>query len=152
MDYNNYPHPFDSLKELFEQLDQLAKNELLKQQTYTNKKDNSDINSSFENALKPGRIVKLEISGVCYLGIILSSKTIVYVSFDGQIKGYLNNYTMDKPYKIDCIIEPSPESFQLKDYKKMKYVWIRPQAKPVKKSVAEIEKELGLTPGTLEIC
>lgn len=103
-------------------------------------------------AIKPGRIVELEIKGQRYFGIILSCNTIVYITEKGEIKGYLNNYTIDHPYKINKILCPTSKYFQLKDFDKMLVMWERP-IKPttIKKSISEIEKELGLEPGTLEI-
>lgn len=112
----------------------------------------NDMNQNFENAIQPGRIVELEINNQCYLGIVLTSKTIMYVNSKGEIKGYINNFTMDQPYKINRIFTPTTNVFKLKDYKRMPIVWKRPERVVIKKSIKEIEAALGLEPGTLEIC
>ena len=112
-----------------------------------------DIYESFNKAIQPGRIVELEIEDQRHLGVILTSRTIMYTNSKGEIKGYINNFTMDNPYKIKKILVPSDKFFQLKDYRRMAVAWKRPIERiTVKKTVAEIEKELGLKPGTLEIC
>lgn len=117
------------------------------------KEERSDSKNDFKAALLPGRIVELEIKGERRLGFILTSGTIVYTNDQGEIKGYLNGFTMDYPYKIQRILIPTTNCFQLKDYKKMQVAWSRPiETVTIKKSVSEIEKELGLAPGTLEIC
>lgn len=109
------------------------------------------VNFSFKDVTKPGYIVELKINESTYFGIILDSKTIVYVNKQGAIKGYINNYTENIPYKIIAIYKPTIEHFKLSDYQNMSVVW--EQTKPkIKKSKSEIEKELGLEPGTLEIC
>ena len=106
----------------------------------------------FEKAIQPGRIVELEINNQRYLGVITTSKTIMYTNSKGEVKGYINNFTMDNPYKIKRILIPTDKYFQLKDYALMPVAWCRPiERTVVKKTIAEIEKELGLAPGTLVI-
>lgn len=103
----------------------------------------------FKEALVPGRIVELDNG---YLGFIVTPEVIMYSNRQGQIKGYLTNFTVDFPYEIKRILIPTSEYYQLKDYNKMKAAWTHKQ-KPVtvKKSISEIEKALGIKPGTLEI-
>lgn len=125
-------------------------------------KEKEDINfnpiNDFKSEFLPGRIVLLEINGQRYFGFILSSNTIVYVNNKGQIIGYLNGclskYEINSPYnKIKQILIPTATCYQLKDYAKMQVAWSKVEKKvTIKKTISEIEKELGLTPGTLEIC
>lgn len=119
----------------------------------TKSKKSEDVYESFNKAIQPGRIVELEINEQRYLGVILTSHTIMYINSQGEVKGYINNFTMDNPYKIKKILVPSDKVFQLKDYRRMIVAWKRPiERVTVRKTIAEIEKELGLKPGTLEIC
>lgn len=112
---------------------------------------NNQNSHSFIDALKPGRIIEFLLGKEQLFGIVLESYTIVYITKQGQIKGYLNNYSINLPYKIVRIYQPDKVHYQLKDYKLMSVVWERPKEEKVKKSIADIEKELGLAPGTLEI-
>lgn len=124
-----------------------------------NKEDNvtnTNLTNAFKAEFLPGRIVRLEIRGQKYFGFILSSKTIAYVNYKGELKGYLNDclntFTVDCPYKIYQILIPTASCYQLKDYGRMQVAWPKIEKKiTVKKTIAEIEKELGLDPGTLEI-
>ena len=117
-----------------------------------NNPKSDDVDEKFEKAIQPGRIIELDINDQRYLGIILTSKSIMYTNSKGEIKGYINNFTMNNPYKIKRILIPTDKYFQLKDYSLMPIAWQRPiEQAVVKKTVAEIEKELGLAPGTLVI-
>lgn len=118
-----------------------------------NNPKSDNVNEKFEKAIQPGRIVELDINDQRYLGVILTSKSIMYTNSKGEIKGYINNFTMNNPYKIKRILIPTDKYFQLKDYASMPVAWKRPiERTVVKKTMAEIEKELGLAPGTLVIC
>lgn len=117
-----------------------------------NNPEPDNVNEKFEKAIQPGRIVELDINDQRYLGVILTSKSIMYTNSKGEIKGYINNFTMNNPYKIKRILIPTDKYFQLKDYASMPVAWKRPiERTVVKKTMAEIEKELGLAPGTLVI-
>lgn len=109
----------------------------------------SPVLEEFKSNIIPGRIVEFNIDEQKYFGFILSSQNIMYVNTKGEVKGYLNGFTMDNPYKIDRILVPTTNHYQLKDYNNMSVAWQRPIV--VRKTVSEIEKELGLTPGTLVI-
>lgn len=138
-------NPYTTILDHFEKLCDKKDNSIKKEK-------NSDVKDEFKAALLPGRIVELEVKGQRCLGFILTSGTIVYTNDQGQIKGYLNGFTMDHPYRIQRILIPTTNCFQLKDYNKMQVAWCRPiETVTVKKSVSEIEKELGFAPGTLEI-
>lgn len=138
-------NPYITILDHFEKLCNETDNSVKKEKS-------SDIKDEFKAALLPGRIVELEVKGQRCLGFILTSGTVVYTNDQGQIKGYLNGFTMDHPYKVQKILIPATNCFQLKDYNKMQVAWCRPiETITVKKSVSEIEKELGLAPGTLEI-
>ena len=54
-------------------------------------------------------------------------------------------------YQVKKIFVPTPHCFKLSDYTKMDVAWPKVKNKVVKKTIAEVEKELGLEPGTLEI-
>lgn len=89
------------------------------------------------------------------VGFIISSGTIIYANNKGEIKGYLRG-CLDSPkdgnfYQVKKIFVPTPYCFKLSDYKKMDVAWPKVKNKVVKKTVSEIEEELGLEPGTLEI-
>lgn len=121
--------------------------------TKLNQKELNDLNEKlFKEAIQPGFIAELEINNQRHLGIILTSNTIIYINDKGEIKGYINNFTKDDPYKINCIVSPTKEFFKLKDYNSMPVIWKRKKPATIKKSIKEIEKDLGLQPGTLEIC
>lgn len=105
---------------------------------------------SFEYCLQPGNIMKFDNKGEKYFAIVLNDNRCVYVDKSGVIKGYLVNPTMDTPYKALEIRKPTANNFKLVDFDAMDLVWKRPVDK-IKKSLSDIEKELGLTPGSLEI-
>lgn len=108
--------------------------------------------NNFYDEIKPGRIVVLEVKGEKYFGFILTGGIIIYTNEKGEIKGYLKNYTSDHPYKIEKILIPTKECYQLQNYKSMTVAWTRP-SKPVivTKTISELEKELNLEPGSLQI-
>lgn len=111
----------------------------------------------FKKAFQPGRIVQLTVKGNEYFGIILCSNTIMYMDKKGLTKGYLNidfdKLFTDENYTIHKILVPTLTCFSLAEYKQMCVAWSneKKEATKVKKTKAEIEKELGLSPGTLEI-
>lgn len=105
---------------------------------------------SFQYSIQPGYIFKFENKGEIYFAICLTANRSIYVDKNGVIKGYLVNPTSDVPYKVLEVRQPTVEHFKLTDFDLMNLVWTRPVDK-VKKSIADIEKELGLTPGSLEI-
>lgn len=115
----------------------------------------SNLNDDFKSEFLPGRIVQLTVRDQEYLGFIISSGTIIYANNKGEIKGYLRG-CLDSPkdgnfYQVKKIFVPTPYCFKLSDYKKMDVAWPKVKNKVVKKTVSEIEEELGLEPGTLEI-
>lgn len=106
-------------------------------------------NNKFEQELVPGRILLFKINNELFFGILLTSGTLIKIDSSGKVRGYINNFSSTSPYEILKIVEPTKDFFQLKDYDKMKVVWeIKPK---LKKTIAEIEKELNLEPGSLTI-
>ena len=67
----------------------------------------------------------------------------------GEIKSYLTNFTQKSPFVFNSIRRPSVNHFRLDEYDKMDLIW--ENKVKVTKTIQEIEKELGLTPGTLSI-
>ena len=118
-------------------------------------KVDSNLNNDFKSEFLPGRIVQLIVKDQEYFGFIISSKAIVYVNNKGEIKGYLsgcfNSPKNGSFYQVKKIFVPTPHCFKLSDYTKMDVAWPKIKNKVVKKTIAEVEKELGLEPGTLEI-
>lgn len=106
--------------------------------------------NSTKSPLIPGRIVTFKIDDSPYFGFILQSDIIVYIDKTGKFQGYLTNCTLDKPYKIDKVFTPTKDHFKLSECNNMNLEWSRPLEK-VFKTISEIEKELGLVQGTLEI-
>ena len=109
-------------------------------------------NSTFEKELKPGRIVKFKFKNTVLYGIIVQGGGIYKINAKGQIEGYIQNYTANVPLEAVAIYEPSKDVFCLHEIEKMKVCWkaVMPK-KTVRKSKQDIEKELGLEPGSLEI-
>lgn len=105
---------------------------------------------SFEYSIQPGYILKFEDMGKKRFAIAITSNRLVHVDEFGKIKGYLVNPTMDAPYKVLEVRQPDSENFKLVDFDSMNLVWKRPVEK-VKKSLTDIEQQLGMEPGTLEI-
>lgn len=106
-------------------------------------------NNKFEQELVPGRILLFKINNELFFGILLTSGTLIKIDSSGKVRGYINNFSSTSPYEILKIVEPTKDFFQLKDYDKMKVIWeIKPK---LKKTIAEIEKELNLEPGSLTI-
>ena len=105
---------------------------------------------SFEYSIQPGFIIKFENKGETYFAICLTANRSIYVDKNGMVKGYLVNPTPDTPYKVLEVRQPTTEYFKLTDFDSMNLIWTRPVEK-VKRSIADIEKELGLAPGSLEI-
>jgi hypothetical protein len=97
----------------------------------------------------PGYYVKLQGEDI-YYGIIVDAKHMIYFDKSGNKVKYLRNYTTDHPFKILEIRKPTDDFFKFNDMDQMPIIWTRP-AEKVKKTIADIEKELNLTPGTLEI-
>ena len=109
-----------------------------------------DQNCPFEAALKPGNIAIMKQGEIKMCGIILPNQTMVKISADGKVTGYMSQFTANSPLVIEAIYRPTEEHYALHDYRNMQLVWKRPVDK-VKKSMREIEEALGLTPGSLEI-
>lgn len=156
---NNIPsNPSESKASSASVIDQFEK-VLSKEESKSENRGKNSLINSLDAEFLPGRIVLLEIRGQKYFGFILSSRTIAYVDTKGQLKGYLtypNKQVMDcddkSPYKIKKILVPTTSHYLLTDYEKMPVAWSSEKERiPVRKTVSEIEKELGLDPGTLEI-
>lgn len=96
----------------------------------------------------PGRVIRIQVGTEVCFGILLTESKCIYFNEQGQIKGYATNLNLESD-KILGIYEPTEEHYKVQDYKNMDVIWERKNN--VKKSIAEIEKELGLDPGTLEI-
>lgn len=93
--------------------------------------------------LKPGYYVVFNKDNVTYYGIVLSNYRIIYFTSKGQLMGYCSTKC-----DIKKIYKPGTY-YALTDLDQMELVWEAP--KKVTKSISEIEKALGLEPGTLEI-
>lgn len=104
----------------------------------------------FRSYLIPGYYVIFEKDSIKYYGIILSNKVIVYFDYTGKLQGYLKDFKYNEPYKMLEICKPQNDNFTLKYIDELEVVWKYPKEK-VTKSISEIEKELGLEPGTLII-
>ena len=109
--------------------------------------------SSFYKELVPGRIVQFENAGMIRYGIVLSNGTVMHFSGSNlAASGYINNITEDRPYRVVRILKPTSKYYNLKDVSNMEVAWERKVRKPkVTKTITEIEKELGLAPGSLVI-
>lgn len=97
--------------------------------------------------LNPGYYVVLKKDTTIYYGVVLSNGYIMYFTSTGSIVGYCapnsSNITVLKVYK------PTEYNFTLNSLDYMDLIYEAP--KKVTKSISEIEKALGLEPGTLEI-
>ena len=93
--------------------------------------------------LKPGYYVVFNKDNVIYYGIVLSNYRIIYFTSKGQLMGYCSTKC-----DIKKIYKPGTY-YALTDLDQMELVWEAP--KKVTKSISEIEKALGLEPGTFEI-
>lgn len=156
---NNIPSsPSESKASSASVIDQFEKI-LGKEESKPENKGKDSLINSLNTEFLPGRIVLLEIRGQKHFGFILSSRTIAYVDTKGQLRGYLtypDKRVMEcddkSPYKVKKILVPTTSHYLLTDYEKMPVAWSSEKERiPVRKTVSEIEKELGLDPGTLEI-
>lgn len=106
--------------------------------------------NSLQGAMQPGYYVVVSNAQETYYGVILDKSHILCFNAQGIMIKYIVKYTDDKPDKIMKICKPSDKYFKAKDIHNMEVVWERQKPK-VKKTLADIEKELNLEPGTLEI-
>lgn len=106
--------------------------------------------NSMQEAMHPGYYVVINNEQETYYGVILDKSHILCFNAQGVMTKYIIKYTDDKPDKIMKICKPSDKYFKAKDIHNMEIVWERQKPK-VKKILADIEKELNLEPGTLEI-
>lgn len=106
--------------------------------------------NSIQDAMHPGYYVVINNEQETYYGVILDKSHILCFNAQGVMIKYIIKYTDDKPDKIMKICKPSDKYFKAKDIHNMEIVWERQKPK-VKKTLADIEKELNLEPGTLEI-
>ena len=142
--------PKEKLKEAIEE----AREQIRKENKEKNEICSNTVNNdAFHTALVPGRIIQFENSGVVRFGIILSNGTVMHFTGNNlSAAGYINNITEDTPYRVVKILKPTSKYYNLKDINNMEVAWERKVVKPkVTKTVSEIEKELGLAPGTLTI-
>lgn len=106
--------------------------------------------NSLQDAMQPGYYVIVNNEQETYYGVILDKSHILCFNAQGVMTKYIVKYTDDKPDKIMKICKPSDKYFKAKDIHNMEVVWERQKPK-VKKTLSDIEKELNLEPGTLEI-
>lgn len=106
--------------------------------------------NSIQDAMHPGYYVVINNEQETYYGVILDKSHILCFNAQGVMTKYIIKYTDDKPDKIMKICKPSDKYFKAKDIHNMEIIWERQKPK-VKKTLADIEKELNLEPGTLEI-
>lgn len=104
-------------------------------------------NNPLDN-VKPGDILRVEYKNTIMLGILLTNSTAIL--FNSTDIKYISNFTLDSPYKIISIRRPSDKHYRLDDFMNMELIWDRGPIK-VEKTIAEIEKELGLEAGSLSI-
>lgn len=96
---------------------------------------------SFGNALIPGCFVDFEESNVP--GFITAERNLAAFLQTNEEWSIISNFTEDYPRKITRIYSADKDG-------NTTTIWERPIAK-VKKSISEIEKAMGLEPGSLEI-
>lgn len=104
--------------------------------------------SNTENLFIPGRLVTLLVEKKFYIGIILTEKKCACFNTIGHIEGYIDNLNLDDGTVLG-VYQPTSEHYKLKEYDQMTVIYKRQDR--VKKTISEIEQELGLAPGTLEI-
>lgn len=84
-------------------------------------------------------------------GIVSISNGITLI-FNNQIIGYIETVSEITDYKILIVRRPNKKYWKLCEYDKMPIVWkFKEEPKIVTKTIEEIEKELGLAPGSLKI-
>lgn len=130
-----------------------AKEEQEQEEENAAEEKSEDKESNFHKELVPGRIVQFENAGMIRYGIVLSNGTVMHFSGSNlAASGYINNITEDRPYRVVRILKPTSKYYNLKDVSNMEVAWERKVCKPkVTKTITEIEKELGLAPGSLVI-
>lgn len=106
--------------------------------------------STFKTFINSGNYIILEKLNQIYYGIIINHTHAMIFDSTGNNISYISNFTENEPYKILKVCKPSDIYFKVKDIDNMEVLWERPKNR-VKKSISEIEKELNLEPGTLEI-
>lgn len=113
----------------------------------------ADKDNDFYQELVPGRIVRFENAGMIRYGIVLSNGTVMHFSGSNlSASGYINNITPERPYIVSQILKPTNEHFNLKEAEFMETVWERtPKKSKTSMTVQDIEKQLGLEPGSLNI-
>lgn len=105
---------------------------------------------SFNYSCQPGNILKIANQDDYFYAIVLTKDRFIYFDKFANMKGYLSDLTENIPFKVLEVRKPTSEDFALSNYDNMELIWKRPVEK-IKRSIADIEKELGLTPGSLEI-
>lgn len=105
---------------------------------------------SFDYSCQPGNILKIANKDDYFYAIVLTNNRFIYFDKYANMKGYLSDLTENIPFKVLEVRKPTSENFALSNYDNMELIWKRPVEK-IKRSIADIEKELGLTPGSLEI-
>lgn len=130
-----------------------AKEEREQEEENAAEEKSEDKESNFHKELVPGRIVQFENAGMIRYGIVLNNGTVMHFSGSNlAASGYINNITEDRPYRVVRILKPTSKYYNLKDVSNMEVAWERKVRKPkVTKTITEIEKELGLAPGSLVI-
>lgn len=108
-----------------------------------------DESVNLTDIVEPGDWVSFTIKNEPYFGLAILNDALLYMTPSGEIKGYLTNFTQKSPFVFNSIRRPSDKHFRLDEYDKMDLIW--ENKVKVKKTIQEIEKELGLTPGTLSI-
>ena len=135
----------------FEKMLKEIKEELEKEDKKNNSEEESleEKSGTFKDAIIPGYIVKFAIDDLDY-GVILANRMIVCFGNDGRVKGYLKKFTQDTPRPIAGIYKPTEEAYGFSKTDKMIPVWVAPTQEVVY-TMEDIEKKLGLEPGSLKI-
>lgn len=107
--------------------------------------------TDYKAALIPGSIVQFDSDKLAY-GVVLFNGMILGLQSDGTVGGYLKKFTKDKPCKITGIYKPTKEAFKFSQINDMIPLWVENNsAKRITHTKEEIEKMLGLQPGSLHI-
>ena len=134
-----------TILELLSELGNIDPSEITK---HVEGQSNTNIDSSeFYDNVCPGFILDINIGTEIIHGIVLANKALMLIDPKTHtVKGYLKEYTDTIPYIVERIRKPIIDAYKYSS--DMPVVWER-KKKTTKLSISEIEKALGLEPGTL---
>ena len=110
---------------------------------------------TLKDALQPGYIVAMKIDGKVCCGIVLANRVVRvttatqtqyynYANFKAFLDGKVEGTTITGVYK------PTANAYKTYEIDNMDVIW-KPEDPKTELSIAEIEKKLGIKPGTLKI-